>query len=141
MSNPNEDCQIPCKDCVCLAICRNKSLKTMFDDCKLINNFCGDYVDKSSNRSFATDMMGLSHTINETLDRHFIPCFNNISTVESTDIGLADVNPSVNDISQDYAEKIQNTYRIFKNSFEVDMLEVSRIKPYLLPIVKDFIDD
>lgn len=136
LSNLNED-QIPCKDCVCLAICRNKRLRIMFHDCELINSYCTDYVDRSSNRSVAVDMMILSSTVNETLNKYVVPCFNNMSVVERTDIGLADLDPSVDSISQTTSDKIKNTYRIFKNSLSVDMLEDLRIKPYLFPIVKD----
>jgi len=32
----------PCKECILLAICRNKTLRILFDDCSLLKEFLPD---------------------------------------------------------------------------------------------------
>lgn len=33
----------PCKNCVCIPICRNKNINALFDDCSLIREYIVDY--------------------------------------------------------------------------------------------------
>jgi hypothetical protein len=132
-----EKYKLPCINCICVPICKYKAIKMIFDQCKLIEEYCEGYVDESSNRHIAVDMMTLSHMINETLNRYFIPCF----TEEELDvIGMADCDPDYH-ISGGTNKYINRTYSVFLSTFKIDLLEVPRTRKFLLPIVEEIVDD
>lgn len=129
--------KLPCIDCICLAMCRNKRAKLMFDQCSLIQVYCEDYIDESSNRSVAVDTTALAHMLNETLDRYFVPCF--MGGEDYNNIGVADVDPGHSSGEND--RNLRRTYLSFKNTFKIDMLDALRTRKFLLPIVKEIVDD
>ena len=55
----------PCKDCITLAVCKQKVIGTLFDDCIMITEFC-----RPDDKSFA-DKDGVYHT-SKALGRFFI---------------------------------------------------------------------
>jgi hypothetical protein len=118
-------------------MCRNKRARVMFDQCSLIQTYCEDYVDKSSNRAIAVDTTALAHMLNETLNRYFVPCF--MGGHDYKNIGVADVEPRYHSGEND--TKLRQTYLSFRNTFKIDMLEVPRTRKFLLPIVKEIVDD
>ncbi len=137
----SDEIKFPCIDCICMPICRNKPLLKIFRECQLIDSFLVDYVDNSSNRQIAVDIVAMCNTMNETLNRCFVPYFKDGDHPGSMGdgIGFVDIRHS-KPYSRDLrAERVINTYRIFRISFNVDMLEMPRIKPYLWPIVKDVV--
>lgn len=137
----SDETKFPCVDCICMPICRNKPIIKIFHDCQLINNFLVDYVDHSSNREIAVDIVAMCNIMNETLNRYLVPYFKDgdLPGNMGDRIGFVDIRHKR--YSKDLrTERIINTYRIFRRSFNVDMLEMPRIKPYLLPIVRDMVN-
>lgn len=128
--------KLPCIDCVCMAMCRNKPLLKIFNDCKLIGSFWVDYVDRSCNIRIATDMTSMCIIMNETLKRVFVPCF---AVADQSDvISFVDIEHSDKD-SEIYYERLKKTYRTFRQSLNVDMMDMPTVGPHLLPLVKDVI--
>lgn len=123
---------IPCENCVCVPICRNKEVKPMFNQCKLIMTFCRDFVDESSNRTVAVDMLNLGDMINEILNRHFMPYLSSADR-EKYSIGFIDIHPT--HYNDKYLDVVHRTYRIFKSAFQINLLDNQRLNPYLYPLV------
>ena len=134
----SEEVKLPCINCVCLAMCRNKSLLVMFNDCKLMGKFWTNYVDKSSNMQVATDMVAMCNIMNETLKMVFVPCF--ALDDQSDVVTFVDIETVGRDMEiQIFYKRLKTTYRVFRLSFNVDMLDMPRVRPYLLPFVKDVV--
>jgi hypothetical protein len=134
-----EKYKLPCINCICLPICQNKKAREMFDQCKLIENYCEEYVDGSSNRAIAVDMMALTHMINETFNRYFVPCFMSSRNGGYGHIGVADIDPDY--YVGNNNTRIKKTYLSFRDIFKIDMLDVPRIREFLLPIVREIDDE
>ncbi len=124
---------IPCENCVCIPVCRNKKIKPMFRECELIMTFCTDFVDRSDNRKIAKDMLCLSGRINSILNLHLIPSLVSDDDVSLYRIGLVDIHPD--NLDDRHIEKIKNTYRVFKNSWHIDMLDQVETRQYLLELI------
>lgn len=130
---------LPCINCVCLPMCKHKQVKEIFAQCSLIDEFWENSIDTSFNQTVAADVMELSSIFNETLNRYFVPCFTGEDLNITKTIGIADIDSMYN--AGQNNDRIRATYRIFRDTFEIDMLEVSRVKAYLHPIVKEIVDD
>ena len=131
--------KLPCINCVCLPMCKHKQVREIFRQCSLIEEFWEDSIDKSFNQSVADDVMKLSLIFNETLDRYFVPCFTGEDLNITQTIGIADIDSVYNIGKND--DRIRNTYRIFKNTFDIDMLDTPRLRKFLRPIVKEIMHD
>jgi hypothetical protein len=42
----------PCKDCICIPICRHKRIKHLFDDCSLVKEYEPDWSHKTSRNPY-----------------------------------------------------------------------------------------
>ena len=123
---------IPCENCVCLAICKQKQAHPMFRQCDLIMTFCRDFIDESSNRAVAADMLDLGNMINEILGRHFMPYLTSQDKDRHT-MGFIDIHPNYYDDT--YLDLIHITYTHFRDVLNINLLEVERLKPFLYPLV------
>lgn len=130
----NKNLVLPCVNCICLAICRTKKLKYMFQQCQLIDDFFIACVDDSTNRTAVHNLLCASNNLNKTFNRYFIPCFIG-QDLDLDTIGLADIDPEYSDDT--IKERVENTYEILKRTFGIDLLNVERLKYYLLLIVGD----
>jgi hypothetical protein len=79
--------------------------------------------------------------MNQTLKRCFVPCFRGDDSdriIDGDRIQLIDV--EYKEHNKGRHKRLNKTYRIFRQSFKVDMLDMPTIKPHLLPIVKDVVE-
>ena len=127
--------KLPCINCVCLPMCKHKQVRVMFRQCTLIETFWVDSIDKSFNHTVAADIIKVANIFNEVLDRHFIPCFTGEGIDITKTIGVVDIGSNYNDNLN--SDRIRKTYRIFKTTFDIDMLDTPRVKKLLHPIVKE----
>ena len=119
---------IPCEGCVCVPICRNKEVKPMFNQCKLLMDFFKDFIGETTNQALGQDMMDLCDLLNETLDRFFMPSIFHKDEKYNT-VGLIDIDPA--NLSENNRNNVILTYRVFKNAFKIDMLKSKRLGPFL----------
>lgn len=126
----NDTLQIPCKDCVCLAVCKHKPVRYMFEQCLLIRTFFEEYVDRSTNRSIVVDIIAGAHMMNDIHSRYFIPIY----TKDTYDIGFVDVDPNYYERTNN--KQIVNTHRIFKEAYSIDLLDIPKTREYLLAIIE-----
>jgi len=125
--------KLPCIDCICVPVCKGKEVKMIFNQCKLIEKHCADYIDESFTISVGVDMVTLVDTINKTLNRYFVPCF---TKEQLNAIGIADCDLDFEkDFSEDTAAKIKRTYSIYLDVFKIDLLEVPKTRKFLSSIV------
>ena len=127
--------KIPCDECICLPVCKSKQIKYMFEQCQLIMAYCRDSVDDSDHSGVGMSMLKLAEAVNEVHDRYFVPCFTSLGTDEDRRerIGLIDIDPDNYDHSHQI--KLEKTYRIFKSAYNVDLLSMRRVTPYLTALI------
>jgi len=106
----------------------------MYNQCRLISNFCDEYVDDSNNIDLGHSMMDLAFMLNEILDRYFIPSFTRpVDSGGTHRVGLVDIDPER--FRGTNTGIIVSTYRVFKDAYKIDMLKDKRTGKYLALIL------
>lgn len=124
---------IPCENCVTLAVCRNKKIKPMFMQCPILFDFCKGFVDQSTNREVAKDMLYLCGVLNKILDRYLIPSLTPSEGNNHFSIGFVDVQPEMFDDKN--LKVVQDSHRVFKNTWHIDILDQKKTRKYLLELL------
>ena len=127
--------KIPCDECICLPVCKSKQIKYMFEQCQLIMTHCRDSIDDADHSGVGMSMFKLAEAVNKVHNRYFVPCFTSLgSDGDSLErIGLIDIDPDNYDHSHQI--RLEKTYRIFKRAYNVDLLNMRRVKTYLAALI------
>lgn len=114
--------KLPCVNCICLAMCKQKYLKIMFDDCKLITRYWR-VVNLHPQDEGAREALSVSQALNHYLNREFMPSY--INTMKGQKFGLIDVS-----LERHAHQNIKDIIRSFKHYYlnhEINLLKFETI--------------
>ena len=102
--------KLPCVDCICLAMCKQKYLKTIFDDCKLIVRYWRLVNLRPSDEASRTSI-SVVQALNHYLDREFMPSY--LNTQKGERFGILDISSERHD-----HRNIKEIIRSFKHYYQ-----------------------
>lgn len=126
--------KLPCIDCICMPICRNKKLRNMFYECKLLTGYWRLNVSLYQVERSACHALSIVQGMSHYLSRVFMPSYKK-DGVHGKRFGLLDINPENHDKTN--TSVAIETYKAYYLNHEIDLLEMEIIGDPLNIILKD----
>ena len=114
--------KLPCINCICLAICKQKYLKTIFDDCVLIVRHWR-VVNLHVIHEAAPLAIDTVQAINHELNRKFMPSY--LNTQKGQRFGILDISSKHHDHRN--KDTVVRTYKEYYSNHDIDLLKCETI--------------
>ena len=123
--------KLPCINCICLAMCKQKYLRGIFYNCKLIVRYWRLVNLRPSDEAsiYAIDVV---QELNRYLDREFMPSY--INTQKGERFGILDISALNHDHRNE--DTILRTYKDYYLNQDIDLLEYETIADPLRVILE-----
>lgn len=125
--------KLPCIDCICMPVCRNKQLRCIFSDCKLVTQHWRLNVSLHPVGKSAHHALSIVQDMSHCLTRILMPSYKDESRGKR--FGLLDIDPKRHDSSN--TSGVIETYKAYYLDHEIDLLKVEIISKPLNMILKN----
>lgn len=126
--------ELPCINCICLAMCKHKCLRGIFSNCKLITTYWRISVNLRPEAVAAVAALSIVQDINRLMNRVLIPTY--IDDSKGERFGLVDVEPSRDDHTN--TERIIRTCEVYHEMHNINLFELEPMGEYLKVILPPY---